>query len=307
MWTKMIKRTHGCKAFVRLESTWAVNFISRPREPGNIFINRILLITENKSLKSLSCVSPKINSLLPPGPRSFLVLFSRERNKALMTRRAALIQAEKKNKSTRSSTSDNKVVETPKRKMAPTTRSAAAKHTEEKNKSTHIGTTNKKIRVTPKRITAPITRSVKASLAQQKEDDKSTECRSTADRENFVGTPIIRNTYRRYGIRSRVHNKPVAHNTKSKTIKKQKKKKKPFACIFCNEKAFHTTEPHPSRAVGVLDCMSCGAAFKFKVTTNLTCGRDVQAALLAGGDIRWLSATQGIVGGWFDACCVQKI
>lgn len=190
--------------------------------------------------------------------------------------------------------------------MAPITRSAAAKQAEEKNKSTHNSTTNKKIRVTPKRSTAPITRSAMARLTQQKGYDESTKCRSTADREKVLGKPVIRNTYRRYGLRSRVDNKPVAQNTKSKTIKKQKKKK-PFSCIFCNEKAFRTTEPHPSRAVGFLDCMSCGAAFKFRVTANLTCVRDVQAALLAGGDISWLSATQGIVGGWWNVCCVQKI
>lgn len=213
---------------------------------------------------------------------------------ALMTRRAALIQAEKKNKSTHSSISDNKVVERPKRKMAPITRSAAAKQAEEKKKSTHNSATNKKIRVTPKRTTAPIIRSAVGRLAQQKEGDKSTKCRSTADREKVLETPIIRSTYRRYGSRSRDDNKAVAHNTKTKTMKK---KKKSFHCIFCNEKAFHTTEPHPSRAVGFLDCMSCGAAFKFRVTANLACARDVQAALLAGGDIRWLSAKQGRVGG----------
>lgn len=211
-----------------------------------------------------------------------------------MTHRAALIQAENKNKFTHSSISDNKVVETPNRKMAPITRSAVAKQAKEKKKSTHNSATNKKIRVTPKGTTAPITRSVVARLAQQKEGNKSTKCRSTPDREKVLETPIIRSTYRRYGSRSRVDNKAAAHNTKTKTTKKNKKS---FHCIFCNEKAFHTTEPHPSRAVGFLDCMSCGAVFKFRVTANLACGRDVQAALSGGGDIRWLSAKQGIVCG----------
>lgn len=214
---------------------------------------------------------------------------------ALMTCRAAVKQAEKENESTHSSISDNKMVETPKRKkMAPITRSAAARQAEEKHKFTHNSATDKKILVTPKRTTAPMTRSAVAKLAQQKEGDEFTKCRSTADRGKVLETPIIRNTYRRYGSRSRVH-KPVAHNTKTKT---KKKKKKPFHCIFCNKKAFYSAEPHPSCAVGFLDCMSCGAAFKFRVTANLACAREVQAALLAGGDIRWLSAMQGIVGGW---------
>lgn len=214
-----------------------------------------------------------------------------------MTRREAVKQAEEKSKSTRSGINDNKMVETPKRKMAQITRSAAIKQAEAKNKSTHNSATDKKILVTPKKTTAPITRSAVAKLAQRKEDDKSTQCRSTADREKVLGTPIIRNAYRRYGSRSDVVKKPVAHNTKTKI--KKKKKKKPFHCIFCNKKAFYSAEPHLSSAVGFLDCMGCGAAFKFRITANLACARDVQAALLAGGDIRWMSAMQGIVGGWW--------
>lgn len=221
-----------------------------------------------------------------------------------MTRRAALIEAEKKNKSTHSSTSDKRVAETPKRKVGPTTRSAAAKQAEGKNKPTHNSATNKKIRVTPKKTTAPITRGAVARLAQQKEVDKSTKCCNTADRGKVLEPPIIRNTNGRYFLRSRV-DKPVAHKTQTSTTT-TKKKKKPFHCIYCNKKVFHAAEPHPSRAVGFLDCMSCGAAFKFRITANLTCARDVQAALSSGGDIRWLSAMQGTVGGWFECLLRQR-
>lgn len=215
---------------------------------------------------------------------------------APMTRRAAVKQAEEKNEPTHSSISDNKIVETPQRKIAPITRSAAAKQAEEKIESAHNSATDKRILVTLKRTTAPTTRGAVAKLAQQKEDNKSSQCRSTAHREKVLETPTIRNTDRRYGSRSGVVEKSVAHNTKTKIMKKKKKKEKPFHCIFCNKKAFYSAEPHASRAVGSLDCMSCGAAFKFRVTANLACARDVQAALLAGGHIRWISAMQGIVG-----------
>lgn len=188
------------------------------------------------------------------------------------------------------------MAKTPTRKVAPITRSAADKQAKERNESTRHSATNKKIRVTRKRTTAPITRSAVARLAQQKEYEKSTRCRSTANREIVVETPIIRNAYRGYGSGSRV-DKPMAHNTKTISItkNKNKKKKKPFHCIFCNKSTFHTAKPHPSRAVGSLECTSCGAKFKFRVAASLSCARDVQAALLAGGDnIRWLSAMQGI-------------
>lgn len=197
------------------------------------------------------------------------------------------------------------MAKTPTRNVAPITPSAAAKQAKKRNESTRHSATNKKIRVTRKRTTAPITRSAVARLAQQKEDDKSTRCRSIADGEKVVETPIIRNAYRGYGSGSRV-DKQIAHSTKTISItknKNKKKNKKPFHCIFCNKSTFHTVKPHPSRAVGSLDCMSCGAKFKFRVAASLSCARDVQAALLAGGDnIRWLSAMQGIssVGRYVD-------
>lgn len=186
------------------------------------------------------------------------------------------------------------MVKTPMRYIGPITRSAAAKQTKERNSSTHYCAPNLKIRVTRKRTTAPITRSAVARLAQQKEDHKSTRCRITADSGKVVETPIIRNSYRGYGSSSRI-DEPVTQKTKTKTIKK-KNNKKPFHCIFCNKRAFTTAKPHPSGAVGSLDCTGCGAKFKFRVAANLSCARDVQAALLDGGDdIRWLSAMQGIV------------
>lgn len=196
--------------------------------------------------------------------------------------------------------------------MAPITRSGAAKQAEEKTKSSHSSTTDKKILETPKRITGPVTRSVAAKLTQQKEDNQPTRCqittdkevapqkednkstrrRSTTDKEKALKFPTVKNTYHRNGSRSRVV-KTVAHNTITKT----KKKKKQFRCIFCNKKALFPTEPYPSCAVGHLDCMSCGAAFSFRVTANLASAKDVQAALSAGGDIEWLSAFQGILAG----------
>lgn len=187
------------------------------------------------------------------------------------------------------------MVKTPKTYVGPIPRSAAAKQATERNSSAHNCAPNLKIRVTRKRTTAPITRSAVARLAQQKEDQKSTRCRITADIEIVVETPIIRNAYRGYGSSSRI-DETVTQNAKTKTIKKKNNNKKPFHCIFCNKRAFTTAKRYPSRAVGSLDCTGCGAKFKFRVAANLSCARDVQAALLAGGDdIRWLSAMQGIV------------
>lgn len=208
-----------------------------------------------------------------------------------MTRSAAVKQAEVKNKCAHSSTIHRKIMETPKRKMAQITRSAAANEAEAKNKLFY-STSDKKILETPKRTTAPITRSAAAKLAQQIEEDESTQCRSTADEGKDLETRTIRNTQHRYSSYSRI-GKPVAHKTKTKTSKR----KKPFHCIFCNKKALILAEPHPSRAVGYLDCIRCGAAFSFRVTAILTCAKDVQATLSVGGNIKWLWAMQGTVGG----------
>lgn len=213
---------------------------------------------------------------------------------APITRSIAAKQAEMKNKATRRSITANKILETPKRTMAPITRSLAAKQAGEENKVSHIIITAKGIMGTPKGTMAPVTRSIAAKLAQQKEDSKSSRGRSSTDKEKGVETPLVRNPYHRYRSRSCVE-KPVKHKTKTKT--KTKTKKKQFHCIFCNKKRFSIVEPHPSRAVGFLDCESCGAAFTFRVSANLACPRDVQATLLAGGDIRWLSAMQGVVSG----------
>lgn len=218
---------------------------------------------------------------------------------ALTTRSAAAKQAKEKDKATHRSITNKKIPKTPKRTTARITGSAAAKKARERKQNTRSSTTDKKILVTSKRNVAPITRSEAAKpAAQQKEDNEPTRCRSTTDNEKALETSIVRNAYRRYGPGSRV-GKPVVHKTKAKT-RKEKKNKKQFRCIFCNKKAFFPAEPHPSRAVGLLGCQNCGAAFTFRVTANLTCARDVQATLLAGGDIRWLSALQGDIwlGEW---------
>lgn len=208
-----------------------------------------------------------------------------------MTRSAAVKQAEEENKCAHSSITDRKIMETPKRNMAQITRSAAAKEAEEKKKFFYSSATDKKILETPKRTTAPITRSAAAKLAQQIEEDESTQCRSRADEGKDLETRTIRNTQHRYSSRSRIE-KPVAHKTKTKTSIR----KKPFHCIFCNKKALIPAEPYPSRSVGYLDCISCGAAFSFRVTAILTCANDVQATLSVGGNIKWLWAMQGTVG-----------
>lgn len=216
-----------------------------------------------------------------------------------ITRSIAAKQAEEKSKATRSSITAKKILATPKRPMAPINRSIAAKQAGEENKVTHSIITAKGIMGTPKGTMAPVTRSVAAKLAQQKEDNESPRGRSSTDKEKASETPPVRNTYHRYGPRSCVE-KPVKHKTKTKTKKKQ------FHCIFCNKKRFSLAEPHSSRAVGFLDCESCGAAFTFRVSASLACARDVQATLLAGGDIRWLSAMQGVVSGWW-ICIARKV
>lgn len=52
--------------------------------------------------------------------------------------------------------------------------------------------------------------------------------------------------------------------------------------------------PHPSRAVGRLGCEICRAEFLFEVTADLTCAKDVKAALTSGDNIRWLPARHGL-------------
>lgn len=202
-----------------------------------------------------------------------------------ITRSAAAKQAQQKNKSTQGKT----VLEMPMRTKAPMTRSAAAKQAQQKNictQSSSSSTPRKTSLEIPKTTIAPLTRSAAAKQAQQK-NNESTLCHSsTKKNKTFLEMPILRNTYQKYSLRSRM---------KKNLVTKTTTKSKQFHCIFCNKTSFLPAKPHPSRAVGYLGCKKCRAEFRFRATAEMTCAEDVQAALLAAGDssIRWLSATQG--------------
>lgn len=229
-----------------------------------------------------------------------------------LTRSATAKQAQQKNKPTQVSTTGKTLLGMPKGKIGPLNCRATAKPAQQKNsKSTHSSTTVKKCFELPKRTTGPLNRSARAKQAQQK--TKSTQSSSTgetlemlkrstapitrsaaakqtqqknkkANLGTFITTPIRKNPYREYGLHPR-RTKRLVRPTNSKQ----------FHCVFCNEASCFSVKPHPSCAVGYLDCKICKAQYKFRVSAELSCAQDVQAALLAGDSIKWMSATQGPV------------
>lgn len=201
----------------------------------------------------------------------------------LLTRSETAKLAQQKNKSTHSSTTGETFFEMPKEKLAPPTRSAAAKQAQQEKKSTHSSTTDSKTFLVTKNQIPPITR---CETAKQ-QNNNFTLCPSTTTTGNktFLETPLVRNPYHKYDLSPHMKEHP--------TVVAKKTRAKQFHCIFCNKKSFLSIEPHRTRVVGCLSCEGCRAEYRFRVTAGLSCSEEVQAALLVGSGIRWLSATQG--------------
>ena len=201
----------------------------------------------------------------------------------VLTHSATAKLAQQQNISTHSSTTGKTFVKMPKQKVAPQTSSEAAKYARQKKKSPLSSTTGNKTFLVMKNQIPSITR---CATAKQQDDNCTLGPSSTTTGDKPLSeTPLIRNPYHKYGLYSHTRGRPAVGVGKTRT--------KQFRCIFCNKKSFRSIEPDRTRVVGCLSCEGCRAEYRFRVTAGLSCSEEVQAALLAGDRIGWLSATQG--------------
>ena len=202
----------------------------------------------------------------------------------LRTRNATAKLAQQQTESTHSSTTGKTFLKMPKKKVAPMSRDAAAKQAQQKKEFTHSSNTGNKTSLVTKDQIPPITRC--ATAKQQKNNFTLCPSTTTTGNKTFLETPLVRNPYHKYGIHSHMKEHP--------NVVVKKTRSKQFHCIFCNKISFLSMKPHRTSVVGCLSCENCRAEYRFRITAGLSCSEEVQAALLAGDGIRWLSATQSL-------------